>query len=132
VPELIFNPNLIGLDEGGLHEGINQIIKEANPDYKNLLLNNIILSGGNSKFFNFKERLRNELLPISDQENLFNQSANNKIDIFDMDLSQGENVEPVLSGMKMFARNTDYIRDIAISKQDYNELGFNAVWKNCL
>jgi actin-related protein 6 len=133
VPELIFNPNMIGLEEGGLHEGINQIVKEANPDYKNLFLKNIVLSGGNTKFLNFKDRLKNELTPITDLN--FSQATSGStsgIEIFDMDMSQGENVESVLSGMKIFSRNTDYLRDIAITKQDYNELGFNAVWKNCL
>jgi actin-related protein len=120
VPELIFNPSLIGLDEGGVHEGIISMIKEANPDYKNLFYNNIILSGGNTKFFNFKDRLSSELIPLSD----------NQINIFDFD-SQVQNLEPVISGMKLFSNDIDYLKDISISKEEYEEVGFNIVWKNC-
>jgi actin-related protein len=57
IPELIFNPNLIGINEGGLHDGIMESVKTCHEDFSNLLLENIILSGKNTLFKNFKERL---------------------------------------------------------------------------
>jgi actin-related protein 6 len=119
VPELLFNPNLIGIEEGGLHDGIAQAIKECHIDYKNLLFENIVTSGGNSKFQNFKERLQNELIPASD--------INTDIRVFEM----GKN-ESVIQGMKLFAENIECLMDLAIYKSDYDEFGFNTVWKNCL
>jgi actin-related protein 6 len=126
VPELIFNPNLIGLDEGGLQETIAKCVNECHPDYNNLLYSNIILNGGNAKFFNFKDRLKNELTPH------INLAFRTEPEIYDMGLSQGEKVDPVIEGMKIFSRNHDMLKDLAITKKDYDELGFNCVWKNCL
>jgi actin-related protein 6 len=128
VPELIFNPNLIGLDQGGIQEGINQIVKDTHKDYKNLFYTNIILSGGNSKILNFKERLNSELISYT---NLNISEGEQSLQLFDLDLHQGNNIEPVLSGMKLFSRNLDNLKDLAITKQEYDEVGFNVVWKNC-
>lgn len=128
IPELIFNPNLIGLDQGGLHEGIIQIIKECNKDYSNLFYSNIVISGGNSKFTNFKERLKNELIPLTD---LNTTNSEEDIKIFDSSIIHGNESEPVISGMKIFARNIENLKDVCISKQEYDEMGFNVVWKNC-
>jgi len=47
----------LGLEEGGIHEGIFESISSCHSDYKNLLLNNIILTGKNTLFKNLKQRL---------------------------------------------------------------------------
>jgi actin-related protein 6 len=127
VPELIFNPNLIGVDEAGIHEAILKSVSECHPDFNNLLFKNIVINGGNAKFFNFKERLKNELTPISRIDN--NTSG---VDIYDMNLSLGEQVEPVMQGMKIFSRNVEMLKDLSITKKEYDEFGSNCVWKNCL
>lgn len=121
-PELIFRPNMIGLDEGGLHQGIIKSADCCHRDYKNLLFENIILTGGNSKLDNFKERLHNEITPLID-----NSTTNLKI--FDLDLKTSE---PVIEGMKLFCRNIENIKSTAIFKAEYEEIGYNVIWKNCL
>lgn len=40
--------------------------------------------------------------------------------------------EPVIEGMKLFALDNELIQDLAITKNDYDEIGFNIVWKTCL
>lgn len=132
VPELIVNPNICGIDEGGLAQGILESVKNSHPDFKDLLLENIILSGGNTKFENFKERLYSEialLLGIDNRINLY-EFTNHYLD---------SNVKKdhlndfnVLEGMKEFCQNFENLKDLAIYKKDYEELGFNVVWKNCL
>ena len=119
VPELLFNPNIIGIEEGGIQDGIAQAIKECHPDFRNLLHENIVVTGGNSKFPNFKERLHNELIPVSDIDT----------DIKIYDLPKTDNV---INGMKTFASNIDNLIDLAVSRDDYEELGMNVIWKNCL
>ena len=57
MPEIIFNPNMIGIEEGGIQEGIIQSINECHEDYKNLLFQNIICNGGNSKWRNIVDEL---------------------------------------------------------------------------
>ena len=132
VPDLIFNPNICGIDEGGLSKGVLESVNNSHPDFKDLLLENIILSGGNTKFDNFKERLYSEIT--------MSFGVDNKINIFEFENHYLESNKKkdylndfnVLEGMKEFAQNLDNIRDLAIYKKDYEELGFNVVWKNCL
>ncbi len=132
VPDLLFNPNISGIDEGGLAQGIFESIKNSHIDYKDILLENIVLSGGNTKFDNFKERLYSEIslslgidnkINIYEFENHYIESNNKKDYLNDFN---------VLEGMKEFSQNLDNLRDLAIYKKDYEELGFNVVWKNCL
>ena len=127
VPELIFNPNIIGIEEGGLHEGIIQSINECHSDYKNLLYENIITTGGNTKFLNFNERLFNELNCTIDHDFIRN------VKIFPQEKIKNSNeyIEPVIEGMKLFARNSTLIQDLAITKKEYDDIGFNIVWKTC-
>lgn len=62
VPEVLFNPSDIGIDQAGLPEMIQQCIEKTNTDLHPYLYNNILLIGGNTKLSNFKERLTRELL----------------------------------------------------------------------
>ncbi len=134
VPDLIFNPTICGIDEGGLSLGINESVKNCHIDYKNLLLENIILSGGNTKFLNFKDRLYSELA--------LSFGVENKIKIFEFEkniINENNNDKKgnindfnILEGMKLFSQNSDYLKDLAIYKNDYDEMGSNVVWKSCL
>ena len=127
VPELLFNPNIIGIDAGGINEGIVSSINECHNDYKNLLYQNIITTGGNSKIPGFNQRLCNELM------NSVEQPFVNGIQIFGQEKGNGDVYEePTLEGMKLFAQNNEVIKDLAIRRNDYDEIGFNIVWKNCL
>ena len=40
--------------------------------------------------------------------------------------------EPVIEGMKIFSGDSEVIQDLAITRNDYDEIGFNIVWKTCL
>ena len=40
--------------------------------------------------------------------------------------------EPVIEGMKLFSADNEVIKDLAITRNDYDEIGFNIVWKTCL
>ena len=120
-PELLFNPSIIGIDQGGLQEGIAQAIKECHEDFKNLLYENIILTGGNCNISNFTERLSYELIPNSDYDSdikIWNMSNNNYSDT-------------VIKGMKQLSNNYESICESTISKTEYEEIGFNVFWKSC-
>lgn len=123
VPEVIFNPNMIGIEEGGLHEGIVQSVKECHEDYKNILYENIVAVGGNSKFKGFNERIVKEINCVVDHDYVKN------VKVFGGDDKAGN--EAVIEGMKMFARNIDMVKDLAITRKEYEDIGFNIVWKTC-
>ncbi|KAG5518301.1 hypothetical protein PMAC_003097 [Pneumocystis sp. 'macacae'] len=61
VPEILFNPSIIKLNQAGIPEAIVQSLKLLEDDLQELLLGNIFLIGGNSFFKGYSERLRREL-----------------------------------------------------------------------
>jgi len=61
LPEIMFNPSLIGLEEDPLPVAIMKSIEECDLDIRSQLLNNIFLSGGSSMFPNLKSRIYQEL-----------------------------------------------------------------------
>jgi len=61
VPEILFNPSILGLDITGVHEKITESIALCNIDVRKELYNNITLLGGTVQFPNFKKRLDAEL-----------------------------------------------------------------------
>ena len=127
VPELLFNPNIIGIEAGGIHEGVLSSISECHKDYKDLLYQNIITNGGITKLPGFNQRLCHELSSSVDY------SFVNGVQIFGEEKNTN-NVyeEPVIEGMKLFALDNEVIKDLAITRNDYDEIGFNIVWKTCL
>eukprot|EP00356_Strombidium_inclinatum_P001762 CAMPEP_0170512532 /NCGR_PEP_ID=MMETSP0208-20121228/66903_1 /TAXON_ID=197538 /ORGANISM="Strombidium inclinatum, Strain S3" /LENGTH=225 /DNA_ID=CAMNT_0010796173 /DNA_START=576 /DNA_END=1253 /DNA_ORIENTATION=- len=62
VPEVLFNPQDIGLTEGGIPEMVKQISQSRVPSsMEPLMLENIVLAGGNSLYPGIAERLQWEL-----------------------------------------------------------------------
>ena len=61
VPELLFNPSDIGIEQAGVAECIVQSADACQPDLREALYSNIVLTGGSIQFPNFEERLRQEL-----------------------------------------------------------------------
>jgi actin-related protein len=64
VPEILFSPSMIGMESAGLGELI-QVVLECYPRDKQLeLVKNVYLSGGNTRFEGFKERIEAEIRQI--------------------------------------------------------------------
>ncbi|MFX1536804.1 MAG: rod shape-determining protein [Promethearchaeota archaeon] len=61
VPEVLFNPAIIGQDHPPLHELIFETIEKCDPDLQVDLFRNIVLVGGSTLFDGLKERLTQEL-----------------------------------------------------------------------
>ncbi|KAG5438006.1 hypothetical protein PCANB_000353 [Pneumocystis canis] len=61
VPEIIFNPSIIKLNQAGISEAIVQSLQLLEPDLQELLLANIFLIGGNSFFKGYSQRIKSEL-----------------------------------------------------------------------
>ena len=61
VPELLFHPSDVGMDQAGVAECIVQSVEACLPDLREALYSNILLTGGSALFPNLEERLRSEL-----------------------------------------------------------------------
>jgi len=61
VPEILFRPSDIGMNQLGIAEAIVQSIQACDPIYHAAMYHNIVLTGGNMLIPNFKQRLEVEL-----------------------------------------------------------------------
>lgn len=66
VPEVVFQPSIAGLDQAGIVEIAATVLNErlADSPYRKDVLKDIFLTGGNTLFQGFEERLRNELRAV--------------------------------------------------------------------
>ena len=60
-PEILFNPDSIGLEWPGVHELVVNSIKKCDYDIRKALFNSIIVAGGTSLFTGFNERLHKSI-----------------------------------------------------------------------
>ncbi|QDS75576.1 hypothetical protein FKW77_006031 [Venturia effusa] len=69
VPEVVFQPSIAGLDQSGVVEIISGILNERLGDsrYREDILKDIFLTGGNTLFQGFEERLQKELQAVLPQ-----------------------------------------------------------------
>lgn len=68
VPEVLFHPSDIGLDQAGVAETIMQSVHACPEHCHGALLDNILLVGGSTKFRGFRERLERDLRPLVPDE----------------------------------------------------------------
>ncbi|KAK9458903.1 actin family [Lipomyces oligophaga] len=62
VPEILFHPSDIGLQQAGLAEAIMQSVAAVpDPDVQDLLLSNVVFIGGSTLFPGFRKRIHDEL-----------------------------------------------------------------------
>ncbi|KAJ0985685.1 hypothetical protein J5N97_004041 [Dioscorea zingiberensis] len=64
VPEMIFHPSDLGMNQAGLAECIVRAVQSCHPHLRPLLFESIILTGGSTLFPQFRERLERELRPL--------------------------------------------------------------------
>ena len=61
VPEILFNPGDIGINQAGIPEAIIQTIEKCPPAFHQQLFANIVLAGGNSNLPGYADRIKQEL-----------------------------------------------------------------------
>lgn len=64
VPEMIFRPADLGMNQAGLAECIVRAVNSCHPHLHPVLYESIILTGGSTLFPRFAERLESELRPL--------------------------------------------------------------------
>ncbi|KAL2645509.1 hypothetical protein R1flu_013096 [Riccia fluitans] len=80
VPEMLFHPADLGMNEAGLAECIVRAIKTCHPSLYPILYSNVLLTGGSTLFHGFKERLETELRPlVPDEFEVSVQSVDNPL-----------------------------------------------------
>ncbi|KUF97920.1 DmX protein 1 [Phytophthora nicotianae] len=64
VPEVMFHPSDIGINQAGIAETIVQTVEACPEELSGAFYANILLVGGNTKFKNFRQRLERDLRPL--------------------------------------------------------------------
>ena len=108
-PECIFNPSIMGKELPPLHEALYEAIIQSDIHYRKELFNNIILSGGNTLFSGFKERISMEL------RKLIPESSNIKI------IAPEDRMITTWYGGSLLAALPSF-KNLTIKKQQYYEL----------
>ena len=110
VPELLFNPSDIGIEQAGVAECIVQSADACQPDLREALYSNIVLTGGSIQFPNFEERLRQELRALVPSD-------------IEIDITRA--TDPIVAAWKggsLFASSTNYPSQ-AVTREQYQEGG---------
>ncbi|KAJ5976104.1 hypothetical protein N7481_009811 [Penicillium waksmanii] len=64
-PEILFDPELIGLEYPGVHQIVQESITRTDLDLRKALYHNIVLSGGSTLCKNFPDRLMREIKKLA-------------------------------------------------------------------
>uniref|UniRef100_A0A7S0UQK4 Uncharacterized protein n=1 Tax=Polytomella parva TaxID=51329 RepID=A0A7S0UQK4_9CHLO len=110
VPEFLFRPSDMGMQQQGLAEGVMESVLACHAAIQPLLLSNVIVTGGVAKCPGFGSRLIRELRSLAPAD-------------YPVALWRGP--DPVLTaweGLSHFSASFEY-RQLALTKQQYEERG---------
>ncbi|CAO3614941.1 unnamed protein product [Mucor hiemalis] len=110
VPEVLFQPSIIGLDQAGIIESVSDIVKTFDINQREKLMHNIFLTGGFSQLPGLSERIQTSLQTI--------YPVNTKIKV-------KRATDPVLDAWKgaaLFAQDKTK-QQYFVTKKEYEEYG---------
>ncbi|CAM0901773.1 unnamed protein product [Alopecurus aequalis] len=110
VPEMLFHPIDLGMNQAGLAECIVRAVQACHPYIQPVLYESIILTGGSTLFPRFAERLQRELRPLVPEE-------------YHVKIIPQEN--PILGawrGGSILASSRDFA-SMCVTKSEYEEMG---------
>ncbi|KAM7252960.1 hypothetical protein ACFE04_008828 [Oxalis oulophora] len=110
VPEMIFHPADLGMNEAGLAECIVRAISSCHPYLQPVLYESIILTGGSTLFPQFCQRLEKELRPLVPDEYLVKITP------------QEDPILGVWRGGSLLASSPDF-EAMSVTKAEYEEHG---------
>ena len=122
VPELYFQPGMVGIKQGGVAESIAMVDKlysQTHAVCKHLVNRSILLAGGGSEFQGMKERVGNELKSLS--------SRDSEIKI----LSSQDSLLDAWNGAAGYANNELLNKETyadSVNKTEYEEVGKDRIF----
>ena len=117
VPEVIFTPQDIGINEAGLPEAIWQSVNKCPKLFEKQLYKNVIISGGNTLLRGFKDRLEFDLQGFKPNECT--------AEVNELQTPQ----HAAWKGLKTFCSNKTNFEDFVVTKREYQEEGFRILKK---
>merc|ERR1712033_128083 len=117
-PEVLFKPNLIGLESEGLHKLTYDSIMKCDVDIRRNLYENTVLSGGSTMFPNIDVRLNKEITALA--------PASIKVKV----VAPPERKYSVWIGGSILSSLSTF-QEMWVSKDDYDESGPGIVHRKC-
>ncbi|KAJ5070346.1 actin-42a [Anaeramoeba ignava] len=117
-PEILFRPEIIGLDYQGIHENLVNSIQKTDVDLRSRLYQNIILSGGTTMIPQFGNRL------LMETKNIAPKDINIRI------IAPPERKFSIWIGGSILA-SVSYFQKMWISMNEYDETGVSIIHKKC-
>jgi len=111
VPELLFSPTDVGIKEVGIPTAVMESLGALPEALKMGMLANVVVVGGNSLIPGFMERLDFELGALVPAGSLLNLSRAN------------DPIRHNWLGAARFARQPELLREVLVTKADYDERG---------
>jgi actin-related protein len=117
-PEVLFQPNFIGMEAAGVHELTFNSIGKCDIDIRKDLYGNVVMSGGTTMFEGIAERMTKELTTLA--------PASMKIKV----VAPPERKYSVWIGGSILASLSTF-QQMWISKEEYDESGPSIVHRKC-
>ncbi|KAI1278785.1 Actin-related protein 6 [Halotydeus destructor] len=115
VPELLFYPSDVGVNQIGISHAIHHSIESLPEEVRPHLYDNILLIGGSVNFKNFRDRVESDIRSL----------ANHLYDV-NVYLPEEPTVEAWL-GAQMLRNNEQEFNERSATKKEYEEKGFHQI-----
>jgi actin len=117
-PEALFQPNVLGLESGGIHVTTFNSIMKCDVDVRKDLYGNIVMSGGTTMYPGISDRMQKEITALA--------PSSMKVKI----IAPPERKYSVWIGGSILASLSTF-QQMWISKQEYDESGPSIVHRKC-
>ncbi|KAG2374697.1 hypothetical protein C9374_010441 [Naegleria lovaniensis] len=118
-PEVLFHPNLIGIESAGIHEMIFSSIQNCDCPIRKELYENVLLSGGSTMFNGIADRITKELIHLVNDSTM-------RVKVVAPPL---RNYSSWIGGSMLGSMST--FQSMWISKEEYEEDGSSIVHRKC-
>jgi actin-related protein len=116
--EALLQPSFVGLEQSGIHQLADESIMKCEPDIRDVMYGNVILSGGNTMFEGISERMFKEMRALAPS------SIRVKI------VAPPERKYSVWIGGSILASLSNFSQS-CISKEEYDQFGPSIVHRKC-
>jgi len=117
-PEVLFQPNFVGMEQAGIHQLTFQSIMKCDVDIRRDLYKNIVMSGGTTMFKGIPERLEKEIKALAPQ------GMDIKV------IAPPERKYSVWIGGSILASLSTF-EEMWVTKEEYDESGPTIVHRKC-
>ncbi|KAK9727654.1 Nuclear actin-protein involved in chromatin remodeling [Basidiobolus ranarum] len=112
VPEVLFQPTIVGLDQAGLIETINDTLHRFNPDQRSNMVKNVFLTGGYTLTPNLRSRLQGSMQTILPAGSPFNITC-----------AQDPLLDAWKGAGKWASQSTEEFTRVSVTQKEYEEMG---------